>query len=232
VNRAERTLTPSTVGGLEISHVYPNWVPVLSDTPYQIVVGNLGYAVVTGSGGGARLAAFELPAGTEKWSQRVAPRNSVWNYAPAEANGVIYVGASNAMHAFNAITGRKLWVTTVAGSSPYFNETTVIGSTVYGETYFGGTGAVAVANGVAYVINGSLFAYNASTGAQIFESATAIDSDTAAVSAGVVYVEGPNDLDAFKANSGALEWSSPTMTGDSVSSLTHRSTARQSSWPQ
>src|SRR6202030_4767602 len=42
VNRAERTLSPTTVRGLHVVHTYPNWTEDSVVIPYQLVVGSFG----------------------------------------------------------------------------------------------------------------------------------------------------------------------------------------------
>ena len=81
------------------------------------------------------------------------------------------------MYAFDAVTGRTLWTTTI-GSYVGFYAVTVSGSTVYADTYnsgtvyvfdgatgrvlwsaippgYGPTGPVTVAGGLAYVVSAS-----------------------------------------------------------------------------
>src|SRR6266513_4845994 len=145
------------------------------------------------------------------------------------------------MYAFDATTGAALWTTPV-GQGSNFNMVTVKGSDVYASTYFGGTvydfdagtgtiiwyrrpsgccltGPVSIARGLAYVLNGGLHVYNATTGSRVFTTGSGY-YETPAVSNGVVYIQSVNDLVALDASTGAVIWSSPTMSGDAESSLT------------
>ncbi len=243
VNRAETTLSPSNVGGLRVVHTYPNWNPVFSDWPYQIVVGGYAYSVVPGRNSGFNhyITAFHLPSGAVAWRHRVATNTDEWGYVPAVSNGVLYVGGDSAMYAINATTGVVAWATYV-GQDSNFNMVTVKGGNVYASTYYGGrvydfaagtgkiiwsqtpsgcclTGPVSIAGGLAYVLNGGLHVYNATTGGRVFTTGSGY-YETPAVSNGVVYIQSVNDLVALDASTGALIWSSPTMGGDAVSSLT------------
>jgi outer membrane protein assembly factor BamB len=243
LNRAERTLSTSTVARLKMLHVHPNWAAF--DVPTPLVVGSTGYGQTFRMCGvtclAAYVTAFQLPAGTNIWRQRVEiPANTgACQCVPAISNDVLYVGGDNAMYAFNASNGNLLWKTAVGPShtSPgvEFNPTTVAGSAVYASTSFGKTvyafnaktgailwsvvppgccpiGPVSVANGLAYVATDDhLIAYNAATGALVFTSATTVVGSTVAVSNGVAFVQDQDFLDAFNARTGHLLWSSPHM---------------------
>jgi outer membrane protein assembly factor BamB len=239
-NRAETTLTTANVSGLHVAHTYGGWTEPVGST-YQVVVGSLGYSVVPASGG-PNITAFNLPSGTRAWHHPISITGSFWNFVPAVVNGVLYIGGRSAMYAFNATSGAAVWTTSVPVQS-MFNETTVSGGVVYGETYDGGkvyafnatnghtlwsrtpagcclTGAVTVSGGIAYVAqNQGLVAYNATTGAAVFTKAAAGYADTVAVSGGVVFLQSANDLQAFNTSTGALLWAKVTDTGGS-SSLT------------
>jgi outer membrane protein assembly factor BamB len=243
VNRAETTLSPLTVGSLGVVHTYPNWDPAFSDWPYQIVAGSYGYSVVPGliSGFNHYITAFHLPSGSVRWRHRIATNFDEWGYVPAVSNGVLFVGGDSAMYALNATTGVALWTTPVAPNSN-FDMVTVKGSNVYASTYDGGkvydfdattgaiiwsrtpsgcclTGPVSIAGGFAYVLNSALHVYNANTGKPVFTTGSGY-YETPAVSNGVVYIQAVNNLVARNASTGALLWSSHTMSGNSVSSLT------------
>jgi len=243
-NRSESALSHSTVAGLHVVHTYPGWDPVFGDWPYQIVVGSYGYSVVPGpvSGFYHYITAFELPSGTVAWRHRVASDFDHWGYVPAVQDGVLYVGGASAMHAFDATTGEKIWVRYLHERSN-FNMTTVDGDIVYASTYdtetvyafdaatgrivwkktpFGCclTGPVSVKDGLAYVLNGALHVYDAQTGSQVFRTGRNGYYETPVVNDGVVYIQTANNVVARSASTGALLWSSPTMPGNVVSSLT------------
>jgi outer membrane protein assembly factor BamB len=246
VNRAESTLTTSSVSGLHVTHTYPAWTEIEADTLYQVIVGNLGYGVTGGTSGGANtyITAFNLPSGSRAWRHQISSQRQSWNYVPAVANGDLYVGGESAMYAFNATTGHALWTTNVPSMS-LFNEVTVNNGVVYADTYFGQTvyafnastghlmwsvspsgccltGAVTVSGSLAYVeLVGELIAYNATTGAHVFTAT--VDGgggDTVAVSGGVAFVQSANNLQAYNATTGAPKWSAATESGDVVASLT------------
>jgi outer membrane protein assembly factor BamB len=243
-NRAESSLDPSTAGGLSLLRTYPDWDPVISDWPYQIVVGGYGYSVVPGriSGYNHYIRAFDLASGDTVWGHRVATHFDHWGYVPAVQDGVLYVGGSNAMYAFDAATGAELWVKYIPRGSN-FNMTTVAGDIVYASAYGSETvyafdaatgqlvwrrtpsgccltGPVTIKDGLAYVLNGALHVYDAATGARVFRTARNRYYETAAVNNGVVFIQTANDVVALDSTTGSLLWSSHTMSGDIVSSLT------------
>jgi outer membrane protein assembly factor BamB len=243
-NRAESSLDPSTAGGLSLLRTYPDWDPVISDWPYQIVVGGYGYSVVPGriSGYNHYIRAFDLASGDTVWGHRVATHFDHWGYVPAVQDGVLYVGGSNAMYAFDATTGAELWVKYIPRGSN-FNMTTVAGDIVYASAYGSETvyafdaatgqlvwrrtpsgccltGPVTIKDGLAYVLNGALHVYDAATGARVFRTARNRYYETAAVNNGVVFIQTANNVVALDSTTGSLLWSSHTMSGDIVSSLT------------
>jgi len=243
-NRAEAALGPSTVGNLHLLRTYPDWDPVISDWPYQIVVGGYGYSVVPGriSGYNHYIRAFDLASGDAVWGHRVATHFDHWGYVPAVQDGVLYVGGSNAMYAFDATTGAELWVKYIPRGSN-FNMTTVGGDMVYASAYGSETvyafdaatgqlawrrtpsgccltGPVTIKDGLAYVLNGALHVYDAATGARVFRTARDRYYETAAVNNGVVFIQTANNVVALDSTTGSLLWSSHTMSGDIVSSLT------------
>jgi outer membrane protein assembly factor BamB len=122
------------------------------------------------------------------------------------AGSVVYAStyASQKVYAFDAHTGTVLWSATPRGCC---------GS--------GLSGPVSVANDLAYVTTGNhVVAYNANMGSLVFTSSASPGrylGTTAAVSNGVAFVQAWGGfLDAFNASTGALLWSSPTMS-DGVS---------------
>jgi eukaryotic-like serine/threonine-protein kinase len=243
-NRAESVLSPSSVGGLHVVRTYPNWDPVFGDWPYQVVVGNYGFSAIPGpvSGYYHYIAAFNLSSGAVAWRHRIATQFNYWGYVPAVRDGVLYVGGASAMYAFDATTGAVIWVRYVHPGSN-FNMTTVHGDMVYASTYdtetvyafdaatgrvvwrrtpYGCclTGPISVKDGLAYVLNGALHVYDAATGTKVFTTRRNNYYETPAVNDGVVYIQTANSLVALNAITGALLWSSHTMSGNAVSSLT------------
>lgn len=147
----------------------------------------------------ADLLAYEAATGSLVWSARLG---RVIDSTPAVANGVAYVETDgqythtdNDVIAMNAATGAVIWSAKV----PTANGGGVIMS------------APAVANGVVYVGsgNGVMYAFDAASGAQLWNSGTLGEFIFASpvVSNGMVYVEtGSNiyagTLNAFALNSG------------------------------
>jgi outer membrane protein assembly factor BamB len=230
VNRAETTLSPTTVSGLHVVATYPGWVG--AETDYQLIVGNFGYAV-TSSGPSTYITAFHLPSGAKAWHHQLSGPRQGWLFAPAVSGTTLVVGGDSKMYAFNATTGAKEWAVSVASGDSDFNEVTVANNIVYADTYYGapdGTlyafnlatgrviwsatppgcclvGAVSVSGALAYVSTSSgLLAYNAATGAPAFTAAVAEVTDTVAVSGGVAFVQSPYEMQALNATTGALLW--------------------------
>jgi outer membrane protein assembly factor BamB len=112
-----------------------------------------------------KLYAFNATTGSELWSDPV----SVPNLTPAVANGVVYIGSTDAtLHALNAATGSEVWSIGIDG---------------------GWTPPV-VANGVVYLGEmGTLHAFNATTGATVWSKAIGSSNVLVApvVANGVVY---------------------------------------------
>jgi outer membrane protein assembly factor BamB len=230
VNRAETTLSPTTVSGLHVVAHYPSWVE--SGADYQVIVGSFGYSV-TPSGRSTYITAFHLPSGAKAWHHQISGPRQSWLFAPAVSGTTVVVGGSTKIYAFNATTGAKQWAVSVASGDSDFNEVTIANNIVYADTYYGapdGTlyafslatghvlwsatppgcclvGAVSVSGGLAYVITSSgLLAYNAATGAPVFTAAVAAEGDTAAVSGGVAFIQSASELQALNATTGALLW--------------------------
>jgi outer membrane protein assembly factor BamB len=246
VNRAETTLSPATVSGLRVVKTYPNWDPSIfsTESPYQLIVGNVGYSVVGGPFlVNTYITAFNVFTGAVIWRHRVSINNNSGHYVPAYSNGVIYIGGDSAMSAYNATNGTKVWIHYVPVGS-IFNQTTVVGGDVYATTSHGGTiydfnamngsvrwkrsptpggcclfGAVAVAGGVAYVLNDALYAYGASSGVLKFKTTPNNYFETPVVSNGVVYMTTNTNVIARSASTGGLLWSTrATGTGDVTNS--------------
>jgi outer membrane protein assembly factor BamB len=231
VNRAEAVLGPANAGDLGVIASYGGW-RVLPAFPYQIVVGGRGYSVAPGGGSASTyLTAFDLPSGTVAWRRRISTNGCTWHFVPAVSNGTVFVGGSNAVYAFDAMTGDRLWVRWVPFCSE-FNAITVKGDDVYASTYGteriydldAGTGAVrwvrhpmepyvqgpvSVSGGFAYVLDDALYAYDAATGALVFKAGTGYFAGTPVVSGGLVYIQTANSLVARDASDGSPVWSVP-----------------------
>jgi outer membrane protein assembly factor BamB len=214
------------VSGLTIIAAYPSWAG-----KYQVVVGNLGYSDITGAGLGTNtyITAFNLLTGTRAWRHKISDHFLSGHYVPAISGGVLFVGGLDDMYAFNAVSGRQLWVTGT-GSDGNFNEVTVANGIVYDDTSLGGTlyafsaangqllwsalapgccliGAVTVAGGLAYEsTDAGLVAYNATTGAHVFTATAADQTDTVVVGNGLAFMYGSDALQALNATTGALVW--------------------------
>jgi outer membrane protein assembly factor BamB len=229
VNRAEAVLSSANAGDLRLVASYGGW-RVLPAFPYQIVVGSRGYSVGLGGGTASTyLTAFDLPSGTVAWRRRISTNGCTWHFVPAVSNGTVFVGGSNAVYAFDAITGDRLWVRWVPYCSE-FNAITVTGNDVYTSTYGtekiydldAGTGAVrwvrhpfapyvqgavSVSGGLAYVLDDALYAYDADSGALVFKAGTGYFAGTPVVSGGLVYIQTANSLVARDASDGSPVWS-------------------------
>ncbi len=232
VNRAESTLSPSTVSGLRLLHTYKNWTEFGLQAPTSLVVGSVGYGADTQDPNTSKrsVTAFGLPNGTDLWQRSLG--SIAWNYVPAVSGGILYVGGDGALWALKATTGALIWKTLV---SSQFNATTVAGSVVYASTASGIVyavnatnghilwstkpsgccliGTVSVSNGLAYVVSDHLSAYNATTGALVFSDAVKVMDapiTTAVVSGGVAFVQGTDTVYAFNASTGGLLWTSAT----------------------
>jgi outer membrane protein assembly factor BamB len=204
VNRAERTLSPSTVSGLKVLHTYGNWSASSDYWRIPLVVGSTGY--------GGAVSAFSLPSGVQMWSRQVYLNSNNWNYVPAISNGVLYVGGDHAMWAINATTGAKIWHSAYIpnspplGLAPEFNPTTVAGSIVYADTFYGET----------------IYAFDTATGRVLWTAPVRWMPRTqscarggyecviwpVSVANGLAYVVSDH-LTAYNASTGALVFSSP-----------------------
>jgi outer membrane protein assembly factor BamB len=128
---------------------------------------------------GRVLAAFNAETGGVLWSVTPGGPLSILGDSPAVAKGVVYIGAtvpgqhgssSGVLYALKAHTGKIVWSAPVAS---------------------GITSSPAVANGVAYVgtDDGTLYAFNAKTGAQLATVAGVAGQSSPTVANGVVYSE-------------------------------------------
>jgi len=134
-------------------------------------------------------------------------QNPLGGSEPVVANGTVYSSCASGICALNASTGAKLWSYAIGGGDV--------------------TGSPAVENGVVYFgseapchttacspTGGTVYALNASTGAELWSYATGVPVATSpAVANGVVYVAAADALDrsydlyALNASTGAMLWS-------------------------
>jgi outer membrane protein assembly factor BamB len=216
VNRAETTLSSTTVPGLHVTHTFKNWAP----EDYQVISGGLGFSAVKTrpKDGDSEIGAFNLTTGARVWSHEIFACSKGHGSVPAVANGVVYVGGDSTVYAYNATTGTPIWQTVVspgAGCSVpfYADPVTLAGGVVYaaapnstsGESVYAfsqATGAllwtaapsgcciaepVTVSGGIAYVATDHLTAYNATTGALVFSSSVALSFADVATSGGAAF---------------------------------------------
>jgi outer membrane protein assembly factor BamB len=151
------------------------------------------------------LYAFDAQNGSELWHKSIDGENYS---SPVVVHGVVYVGGDR-LHAFNALTGRKLWSAAPAE---------------YGSPAVGIAGTPAVVDGVVFTSSddGGVGAFRAKDGkrlwqADIGQGCCTTPESSPAVANGIVYV-GSNDhhLYAFRASNGAELWKART--GDYVES--------------
>jgi outer membrane protein assembly factor BamB len=145
-----------------------------------------------------KIYALDASTGATKWSTALG---GMVRSAPSVANGVVYVGADDGLlYAIDATIGAILWKARTADKS----TTPAVRS------------SPAVANGLVYVtsaettpMGGHLFAFNSTTGVQVW-SKTLADYSVAspAVANGLVYVGAATQLLAFDALTGTKYWSS------------------------
>jgi outer membrane protein assembly factor BamB len=163
---------------------------ILDGTSSPAVVGGVVYC-----GGGAGLAAFDATTGAVRWSVSPGGPLSIVGDSPAVAKGMIYIGAtvpgqhgssSGVLYALKARTGKIIWSAPVAS---------------------GITSSPAVANGVVYVgsDDGTLYAFNAKTGAELAAVAGVAGQSSPTVADGVVYSETTVSGELFALGLGAGE---------------------------
>jgi outer membrane protein assembly factor BamB len=128
---------------------------------------------------GRVLAAFNATTGAVLWSVSPGGPLSILGDSPAVAKGLVYIGASvtgqhgsssGVLYALKARTGKIIWSAPVAS---------------------GITSSPAVANGVVYVgsDDGTLYAFNAKTGAELAAVAGVAGQSSPTVANGMVYSE-------------------------------------------
>jgi outer membrane protein assembly factor BamB len=145
-----------------------------------------------------------LPAApVQKWSVDLGSSASY----PIIADGKVFVVTASSsgsyggdLYALDATTGKAAW-----------------GPVPLSATYF--WFALAFGDGNVYVndFNGTVTAYNASTGSQVWAQTTSYFSGAPVVSNGVVYVQGPGPVYALSAKTGAILWTSGDLDGDGSS---------------
>jgi outer membrane protein assembly factor BamB len=230
VNRAEQTLSPSTVHGLRPLRTYPSWGGF--EVGSALVVGNIGYGQTRNmcfdNVAAPILGAFDLSTGKLLWQHSFGgcPHHI---FTPAISSNVLYVDSDTAMWAFNATTGAQIWTTPVAGltgPTTFANGHLVYassGNTVYAfnaangrilwsKAITGSLGAVwgvAVQNGLAYVFTDHLIAFNATTGALVFNSTVKTCGKPPVVSNEIVFAHSCTSIQivALSATTGRLIWS-------------------------
>jgi outer membrane protein assembly factor BamB len=153
------------------------------------------------------------------------------NSSPVLANGVIYVESLlRYLYAFDAVTGKQLWMVSAGDSSNNYAATPAVahgvvyavandglfaldaatGRTLWHTFSGAGTGGLTVANGVVYVDAGDFYAVNAATGQQLWSAPIgSYFQAMAAVANGVVYKGGLDGfMYAFDAATGQQIWQS------------------------
>ena len=144
---------------------------------------------------GRVVAAFNATTGAVLWSASPGGPLSILGDSPAVANGMVYIGASvtgqhgsssGVLYALKARTGKIIWSAPVAS---------------------GITSSPAVANGVVYVgsDDGTLFAFNAKTGAELASVAGVAGQSSPTVANGMVYSETTVSGELFALGLGAGE---------------------------
>ncbi len=150
------------------------WSSSITDgTSSPAVVGGVVYC------GGRVLAALNATTGAVLWSASPGGPLSILGDSPAVAKGLVYIGASvpgqhgsssGVLYALKGRTGKIIWSAPVAS---------------------GITSSPAIANGVVYVgsDDGTLYAFNARTGAELAAVAGVAGQSSPTVANGMVYSE-------------------------------------------
>ena len=159
------------------------------NTSSPAVVGGVVYS------GGSTVAAFNAKTGAVLWSVSPGGPQSIPGDSPAVAKGTVYIGtlvpgprgsSTGTLYALNAHSGKTVWSAPVPS---------------------GITSSPAVANGVVYVgtDDGTLFAFNATTGAQLAVVAGVAGQSSPTVANGMVYSETTVSGELFALGLGADE---------------------------
>jgi outer membrane protein assembly factor BamB len=127
--------------------------------------------------------ALNALTGTKIWSYMLNEPSGYMDSSPTIVDGHVYVGAHENIYCLDALTGNKIWNYSISGvrSSP------------------------AVANGYVYVGDDKTYAFNASSGAQVWNS-TEGSSFAPAVADGLVYVSDSIRIVALNASTGTKIW--------------------------
>lgn len=163
------------------AHLWDVYVP--ENTNGQAAVSdNLAYTT------GYNLTAIDVKTGQIVWDTATLP--IIFSDSPTLVGGIVYVGSGQRIYAFNAagcgqLRCSPLWSTSDTGQTM---DTTPV-----------------VANSVLYAVSqqGTLYAFNANTGAQLWSAVTTLNKFARApiVAGGKVYVTSTdNNLYAFNAN--------------------------------
>jgi len=219
-NSTENILSPSTVAGLQLL-----WSTPVSASGSSPVLAN-GIVYVTSEA--HYLSAVEANTGRLLWTVPTGNSSNTFYPTPAVANDLVYSGSNDGLYAFDALTGQLIWKA-LPGSA--VEAVTVTNGIVYVDSgdldaFDAATGTLlwsgaanatfsppAVANGVVYEgsVDGSVRAFNAVTGALIWESEHTQGSifGGATVANGIVYVQSYQFFYAFNAANGQNVWSAP-----------------------
>jgi outer membrane protein assembly factor BamB len=218
-NTQETVLTTKSV-----AHLTQKWSANITVVFSSAAVAN-GIVYVGAADG--NLYAFDARSGAPVW--KAATGGPIYS-SPAVADGLVYVGSNDGrVYAFDAETGAVRWATltgygavqspvtvvhglvyagTITGSMFAIHAKTGIVKWTAAEIAFGPISAPAVARGVAYFAGGELDAFDARTGAPLWQNKGWGDPFYApAVDRGAVFVRSNPTLAAFDATTGALRWS-------------------------
>ncbi len=136
------------------------------------------------------------PAAPKLWSVTL---NDVASY-PIIADGMVFettpAAGGGLLYALNAQSGKEAWGPVPLGSSGH---------------YF----TMAYDNGRLFVddVDGTVVAFNASNGAQLWARTTSENSGEPVATAWVIYVQGPSAVYTISESNGDLLWTSPVLDG-------------------
>ncbi len=185
--------------------------------------------------GDSGVSAFDATSGAVQWMFPNSQSDTIGS--PAVANGVVYFGSGDAnIYALDATTGALIWkynpnnypinstpvvangavyVTVNNGEVLALDPSTGVPIWTFGFFNRNGIASPAVVNGVVYVSIGGapdqLYAFDATTGAILWQTTVSNSQSTPAVANGVIYIGSFDDnVYAFDASDGMQLWSSPT----------------------
>ena len=217
-NTQETVLTRKSV-----AHLTKKWSANITVSFSSAAVAN-GIVYVGADDG--NLYAFDARSGAPLW--KAATGGQIFS-SPAVADGLVYVGSNDGrVYAFDAETGAVRWATLTGNAVQ--SPVTVAHGLVYAGTIFGAmfaihakTGIVkwtaqeiangpssapAVAHGVAYFGGGELDAFDARSGAPLWQQKLGVMPVYApAVDRGTVFVRANFYLAGLDATTGAVRWS-------------------------